>query len=523
MIRNGFLSALLLWSLTLGATQAQLRPGLVETLPSAGIKIRVFKGFTPSPLQFPAIYGIRNSDQAKVFSTIKLWQHRVTVGTWSGGDSQMRLASLSIPTPAKNRPEYQYLTESEADQYFSSLQLPTVWSDEARLAWAGSYAELPATALKPPWRSQTNRVMIQEIEFSGNSTTFAFFIWAENNDKRQYMLLATAGKSQNPEQFYQTLRQLVATVEFQRPDSTATVRRLNHSEIPGTQSLQASRDRVIRNIRDLSGWWYLESPNYIFVSNQTDRRGMERIRREIERARGIFSNWFPPQTEITEASVVRIFNTRGEYLRYVGNDMAWSGGIWSSAQRELVISPMSGDASENQQRAVITQVAFHEGFHQYLYYASGEKEFPLWFNEGCAQFFEGIEFKGSAGQIGLYDSRHIALAKLFASKVVPDIEPMLHMDRATFYEDSGRERNYLLASALVYYLLKGAPVCGQKQYADIIQKYYITYSESGNASVAFKVAFEHVDIKKLAQSLAEFWKDDRLVRKSIRNNALPRK
>ena len=64
---------------------------------------------------------------------------------------------------------------------------------------------------------------------------------------------------------------------------------------------------------------------------------MERLRREIERARNCFMSWFPPQVRINEVSVVRIFNDRDEYTRYVGGEMEWTGGVWQPARRELVI------------------------------------------------------------------------------------------------------------------------------------------------------------------------------------------
>ena len=245
---------------------------------------------------------------------------------------------------------------------------------------------------------------------------------------------------------------------------------------------------------------------------------MERLRREIERARNCFMSWFPPQVRINEVSVVRIFNDRDEYTRYVGGEMEWTGGVWQPARRELVISPLSWDASEETQREAIAKIAFHEGFHQYLHYASGELHFPLWFNEGCAEFFEGIEFRGATGLVGLSDPQKRRLARLFAFKKKYDLDELIRMNREQFYNRETRDRNYLLANALVYYLLKGAPANGQKEYAGIMSRYYLTFSKTRNPETAQKAAFGTVDLKRLSADLTAFWNDERQIRRSIRYN-----
>ena len=378
---------------------------------------------------------------------------------------------------------------------------------------------MEAVSLKELDSSPLGRT-VREVVFSGKDAqnTAAFLIWPSREENRKFLLLVTSAAARDAGQFRKAAGQLADSVEFFRPDASATVRRLNRNTAAGSETMQASRERVIRNIRNLSGWWYLESPNYIFVSNQTDRRGMERLRREIERARNCFMSWFPPQVRINEVSVVRIFNDRDEYTRYVGGEMEWTGGVWQPARRELVISPLSWDASEERQREAIAKIAFHEGFHQYLHYASGELHFPLWFNEGCAEFFEGIEFRGATSLVGLPDPLKRRLARLFAFKKKYDLDELIRMNREQFYNRETRDRNYLLANALVYYLLKGAPANGQKEYAGIMSRYYLTFSKTRNPETAQKAAFGTVDLKRLSADLTAFWNDERQIRRSIRYN-----
>lgn len=513
-MKKHLLLAAALLSSALFAAPAQLRPGPTETLPGVGIKLRIFREFTPAPLPLPAVRWTRRADQAKLFSAVELWRHRETAGVWSGNAGTVLLAAITQPPPDEKA-----VSEDEATRLFNTAQPPGKWDEAALLGWAGRFTGMEAVSLKELDSSPLGRT-VREVVFSGKDAqnTAAFLIWPSREENRKFLLLVTSAAARDAGQFRKAAGQLADSVEFFRPDASATVRRLNRNTAAGSETMQASRERVIRNIRNLSGWWYLESPNYIFVSNQTDRRGMERLRREIERARNCFMSWFPPQVRINEVSVVRIFNDRDEYTRYVGGEMEWTGGVWQPARRELVISPLSWDASEERQREAIAKIAFHEGFHQYLHYASGELHFPLWFNEGCAEFFEGIEFRGATGLVGLTDPLKRRLARLFAFKKKYDLDELIRMNREQFYNRETRDRNYLLANALVYYLLKGAPANGQKEYAGIMSRYYLTFSKTRNPETAQKAAFGTVDLKRLSADLTAFWNDERRIRRSIRYN-----
>lgn len=79
---------------------------------------------------------------------------------------------------------------------------------------------------------------------------------------------------------------------------------------------------MIQSIRNFRDWWYVETDNYIFVSNQTDRRAMTRLRTELENAREVFADYFPLKIPLQSVSVVRIFNKRDQYKEYVGADHA---------------------------------------------------------------------------------------------------------------------------------------------------------------------------------------------------------
>ena len=120
--------------------------------------------------------------------------------------------------------------------------------------------------------------------------------------------------------------------------------------------------------------------------------------------------------------------------------------------------------------------------------------------------------------VGLPDPLKRRLARLFAFKKKYNLDELIRMNREQFYNRETRDRNYLLANALVYYLLKGAPANGQKEYAGIMSRYYLTFSKTRNPETAQKAAFGTVDLKRLSADLTAFWNDERQIRRSIRYN-----
>lgn len=76
------------------------------------------------------------------------------------------------------------------------------------------------------------------------------------------------------------------------------------------------------------------------------------------------------------------------------------------------------------------------------------------------------------------------LARLFAFKKKYDLDELIRMNREQFYNRETRDRNYQLANALVYYLLKGAPANGKKSTPGIMSRYYLTFSKTRNPETA---------------------------------------
>ena len=284
-----------------------------------------------------------------------------------------------------------------------------------------------------------------------------------------------------------------------------------------SQAYLESKEKVIQSIRSLKGWKYYETENFILVTNIDNRKTLTELQTNLERSRSAFEKFYPLKIPLKAVSVCKIFETREEYLSYVGGAMKWSAGMWMPDKKELVISPMAwGSQADN--RRVMTDIAFHEGFHQYIYYATDEVTSDVWFNEGNACFFEGIDFK-SGDKVKIDLTNRIEGMKRISSTGIR-LENFIGLDYQDFYSGN-LEQNYSLAWGLMFFLQKGAQILkGKNNYSEIPSKYYNALIETKDGHKATKIAWAGVDMGKIDRDFIDFWRNDALIRKAEAHDPL---
>ena len=506
----GLLAALLWCAASPAAT-----PTAEVVLPGTGLRMRVSRLLSPSPLPPPRIQAYRKSDLVPLFTPAEWWRFRQTAGCWRGSSGDVVIGEILLP---ELRTQERFAAEDDLEKtYAASADLEREWGEDRLKAWVGNFFDGEVTSVLPWKGGRGTTGSVCRLAGRDGGSFEVYLIWPVNDPGRRIALRADAH------------REAVDSVEFIQPERDLSARQLRVGGYLGDRrsqvsaAYQASRRRVLETIRNYRDWWYLETDCYIFISNQEDKRGMMRIRRELEKARGIFLEYFPLKGEENAVSVIRIFNTRDEYLAYMGESFKWSGGIWMPAARELVISPLEGNAPEKAQAGVIRQVVFHEGFHQYLYYASGGADAALWFNEGTAQYFEGLEFKGTRPGVVLDDGKAAQLRKAVLSGGIA-LSELLAADRERFYGDARkRDTYYAVSQALMHYLYKGAVLEGRTAYARIPFRYYDALLESRDGAAATRIALEGIDLAQLEKDFAAFWKNDQKLRRSLRYTPSPGK
>jgi len=268
-----------------------------------------------------------------------------------------------------------------------------------------------------------------------------------------------------------------------------------------------SLERARKSIAATTGWWTVETPNYILASNLGAGKGtfVKQIQTDIELLRAAYEVFMPPRKPVSAISVVRIFASEREYVSYVGAGHAWSCGLWVPARRELIIKPLEWN-SKREAREQTLRTVYHEAFHQYLHYAYDELETAAWFNEGHACFFEGAEIKRGRVCIEEYPMRLKCLAALVKSGGL-DISKLLQLSYGEFYasDEQVMMGNYATAWGLIYFLRKYASLDSDSDYGRILQRYADELWSSRNSRKATEAAFEGIDIGTFQKDFVEFW------------------
>jgi hypothetical protein len=286
-----------------------------------------------------------------------------------------------------------------------------------------------------------------------------------------------------------------------------------------SEEYYADRQRILNNIKNLKGWWFLETANYVIISNLKDKKLISDMERNIEKARNAYKIILPVKKPINSVSVIKVFADRDEYLSYLGrnSDFAWSAGFWDHSKKELAVSPTEGNSRTQEGNKRLHEIMFHEAFHQYIYYAANGILTAPWFNEGCASFFEGLKIMpGKENNFDVDFSLHMENFLDMAKRKQISVEDFLNIKTYdVFYDKQLLEANYSMAWGLMYFLLKGSPVLKNKNaYAEIPSKYYDAIIETGDPDKATEAAWKGVDMKKFNSDFNSFWASQPMIIRS---------
>jgi hypothetical protein len=268
-----------------------------------------------------------------------------------------------------------------------------------------------------------------------------------------------------------------------------------------------SRTAARKSIANMKDWWFAETPEYIFLSDirsATGKNLVKELQATMPTLRAAYGKLVPSYEGATDVSVVRIYEEAEAYKQYVGKEIEWSVGVWSPMRRELVILSQGRDKEQTM------EIIKHEGFHQYLFYASGMIENAMWFNEGHACFFETTEVDNK-GRVEIPENDRVNHLLENLDGAASQLPKLLHAGRAAFYGGSDQQRsmNYTTAWALVYFLRKGVPAEKLTDFASILDTYRTSLATTKNADEATTAAFEGVNMAKFQEAFTDFWKKGR--------------
>lgn len=513
-----------------------LKLGRTTDMPSIGVKMKMPKNTKAKPLLSLSSLTLtrRRGTEVKkldIFNSRDLWIRDQLVGQWEGKGVVVSVYKLTLKTPDTLSIIYEKgdtkFVLKDAYSEWKDNQKDVVWDKDSLSDYIAYVVDAKVSPVETPMKkggakravtyafdiaSSAGRNMVYLVSPSSKKGTFYLVNFLLDSDydsskSKKNILKCVGGMT-----FY--------NVKKSKKDSKKKIISKNDrgSTKKRTPEYIASRDRVINNIQNLKSWWYLESDNFILVGNIKNKKSVTKLRDGLEETRDVFSNIYPITRPLNAVSVAKLFNTREEYIAYVSEDFKWSAGLWMSNRKELVVSPSDwGSIADRRKRMV--NIIQHEGFHQYIYFATGKQHCAVWFNEGNATFFEGIKFKGKRAVIT--ETWHLKKVMNLAPTI--NIPALLKMTSSEFYSGS-KDRNYPSSYGLMFFLHKGAPVMKKKNsYSEIPTKYYNALIETKNPKKATEIAWEGVDMEKFISDFRKFWSSKKLIKKALRYDLIKAK
>ncbi|MBN2491377.1 MAG: hypothetical protein JXQ29_11070 [Planctomycetes bacterium] len=264
---------------------------------------------------------------------------------------------------------------------------------------------------------------------------------------------------------------------------------------------EEARRRASTDAERVAGWWYVESENYFIVTNTPVKKKarITELHAQLEAIRALYQRDFPPPKPIDAVSIVRVCKDHESYRQYGGP--AGSGGYWNAGAKELVLFHRG-------EKAFARGVLFHEAFHQYIYYACGEINPHIWYNEGHADYYGGAEVIGSRALIRPNRARVDTIRGALRAGTYVPLPEFLRYSQRQYYANAGL--CYAQGWSLAYFLNQG--IEAGHPWSRIVPTYYKTLVETGDGEKALQAAFQQVDLGALDAAWKEFIIDKRMVR-----------
>jgi hypothetical protein len=237
------------------------------------------------------------------------------------------------------------------------------------------------------------------------------------------------------------------------------------SDLRGIDYRIGVRARMVR------GWKAEDTENFIVVYHTRDQPLIRNLVADIESIRKEYVRLFPPASEITAVSTVRVCKDQAEYLAYGG--MRGSAGYWNSATEELVFYDAAvkekGKATSDDSNTFI--VLYHEAFHQYIHYSAGELPPHPWFNEGHGDFFSGADVHGTkVRRIGVNPWRLGTIQTAIARRKSVPWKDILEYEQPQYYANPGL--CYAQGWSMVYFLRTAPVATRHPQWSRILDTYF---------------------------------------------------
>jgi Protein of unknown function (DUF1570) len=288
--------------------------------------------------------------------------------------------------------------------------------------------------------------------------------------------IAFIGQCEEPEwkEHTKIWEEMASKIEFFEPDSkNADKLREYYAKRPQF----VDPEYRIKIIQDLvRGWKYEDTENYIFIYNTKDQTLLRKLMKDIEAIRGVYLEMFPPAVPMTAVSTVRICRDLEEYHQYGGPQ--GSGGYWNSVAKELVFfdyEDVKGEGRGSGKEDTLI-VLYHEAFHQYIYYSTGELPPHSWYNEGTGDYFSGAKISGGKFKgIDVNTWRIEFIQEVIRAKKYVPWQQITRYEQRQYYANPGV--CYAQGWSMIYFLRESKEAQNHPVWSKILDIYFNVLKE----------------------------------------------
>ncbi|MBI5361233.1 MAG: DUF1570 domain-containing protein [Planctomycetes bacterium] len=294
---------------------------------------------------------------------------------------------------------------------------------------------------------------------------------------------------------YSTGYSLRALVNFLLDNNDAAKTDLKKALELNKDNVEAKNIQRIINGPDWPACFKKETTHYI-VKTDINQERCDAYAEAIEAMFKYYSSLFPLDNKQKKKGRVYIFNTHKGYEIHAtltsGSSLENSLGYYQPSFKELYLfeDPNNHEPTK--------KVLYHEGFHQYIH--TGIEEIPIWFNEGCAEWFYGTTLKNktvvSKGDIC---PRLPELQEAVNGGKIQSLDVLMNLSHKEFMGETA-SLNYAQSWSIIHFCLNYE----NGKYKGYLEKYFNALKANKPAKDALDASFKTVkDFNKMEQE----WKD----------------
>jgi|tagenome__1003787_1003787.scaffolds.fasta_scaffold20990102_2 hypothetical protein len=194
-------------------------------------------------------------------------------------------------------------------------------------------------------------------------------------------------------------------------------------------------------------WLEVRSPHFVVVTNANEKNG-RRIADQFERMRSVFHVAFPKLQIDPSAPIVVLAIKDDKDFRalepeaYLAKGSLKLGGLFLRAPEKNYVLMRVGAEGEHPYSVI---------YHEYTHLLTSNSEWPLWMNEGFAEYYENTDINNSDVSLGQASTENILFLR--QNRLLP-LRTLFAVDQNSpyYHEENKGSIFYAQSWALVHYL-----------------------------------------------------------------------